>query len=387
MSSLVATTVGLRKRVAEEPTLTTSSTVEIMQKRAKLAEQNAVLLDSDSNQAWQNLDDLEKVSVDAGKALEEFRNYKDSSRQDIVELHYQKMREHQTVAKVDYFYKKYHSFDHDTLTIWEGFEALKGYVDSSDPDSDLPNLEHMLQTAESIRAAGHPDWFVLTGLLHDMGKIMYRWGTEADGQIGEADFPQWALGGDTWVVGVAIPQTAVFPQFNSLNPDARNHPEYQRESTVVGADGVVHSRVGMYEKHCGLSNLTFAYGHDEYMYQMLRYNKTTLPKEGLAMIRYHSCCKCRSWVEFLFAFLSSYSFQVLTFFVQIFFPTLFTDPLHSCGEYKNLLEPGDEELLEWVREFNQFDLYTKADEKPNIVELWPYYQRLIDKYIPGKLKW
>ena len=56
------------------------------------------------------------------------------------------------------------------MTIWEGFEALKGYVDSSDPDSDLPNMEHMLQTAESIRAAGHPDWMILTGLLHDMGK-------------------------------------------------------------------------------------------------------------------------------------------------------------------------------------------------------------------------
>jgi len=28
------------------------------------------------------------------------------------------------------------------------FEALKGYVDSSDPDISLPNKEHMMQTAE-----------------------------------------------------------------------------------------------------------------------------------------------------------------------------------------------------------------------------------------------
>ena len=41
-------------------------------------------------------------------------------------------------------YEKYHSFKHAKMTIWEAFEALKGYIDSSDPDCDLPNLEHML---------------------------------------------------------------------------------------------------------------------------------------------------------------------------------------------------------------------------------------------------
>ena len=55
-------------------------------------------------------------------------------------------------------YEKYHSFKHAKMTIWEAFEALKGYIDSSDPDCDLPNLEHMLQTAEGIRAAGYPEW-------------------------------------------------------------------------------------------------------------------------------------------------------------------------------------------------------------------------------------
>ena len=32
--------------------------------------------------------------------------------------------------------------------------------------------------------AGHPDWMQLTGLLHDMGKIMLLWGTGDDGQDG-----------------------------------------------------------------------------------------------------------------------------------------------------------------------------------------------------------
>jgi inositol oxygenase len=307
-----------------------------LQKNEKTPEKT--LHDPASQQGWDHLDNLEKFSVDASKAIEEFRNYENSARQSIVQVHYTEMRKNQTVAKVNYFYKKYHDFDKCEMTVWEAFEALKGYVDSSDPDSDLPNLEHMLQTAEAIRAAGYPDWMQLVGLLHDMGKIMYLWGCEEDGQIGRADFPQWALGGDTWVVGVPIPKTAVFPQFNDLNPD-KDVPMY-------------HGKCGMYAPKCGIEQLKFAYGHDEYMYQMLLHNKTTIPKEGLAMIRYHSCY-----------------------------------PLHKENEYKELLAPGDEDLLQWVREFNQFDLYTKADKRPDIHFLWPYYQILIDKYLPGKLKW
>jgi len=61
--------------------------------------------------------------------------------------------------------------------------------------------------------------------------------------------------------------------------------------------------------------------------------------------------------------------------------------MHKEGEYKELLAEGDEELMVWVREFNKFDLYTKADKRPVVEELWPYYQGLIDKFLPGKLDW
>lgn len=37
--------------------------------------------------------------------------------------------------------------------------------------------------------------------------------------------------------------------------------------------------------------------------------------------------------------------------------------------------------------FSEFDLYTKSDEVPNVDELTPYYQSLIDKYIPGVVHW
>lgn len=36
---------------------------------------------------------------------------------------------------------------------------------------------------------------------------------------------------------------------------------------------------------------------------------------------------------------------------------------------------------------SMFDVYTKTDDLPdNIDEVKPYYQSLIDKYIPGKVK-
>ena len=277
-------------------------------------------------------------AVVGGKAQEEFRNYADSARHATVARHYALMRQHQTVAFQAKMQTKYGAFANGEMTVREAFAALETYVDSSDPDSALPNLEHMLQTAEGIRAAGHPEWFQLVGLVHDMGKIQYLWGHAADGQEGTAHGDQWALGGDTWVVGCKIPDSVVFPAFNATNPDMSD-PRY-------------NTACGMYEPHCGFRNLKFAWGHDEYLYQMLKFNKTSIPEEGLAMIRYHSCY-----------------------------------PWHTKKEYRHLMNEEDEELLDWVLEFNKFDLYTKADVRPDVAKLWPYYQSIIDKYLPGKLSW
>lgn len=58
-----------------------------------------------------------------------------------------------------------------------------------------------LQTAERARAAGKPDWFQLTCLIHDLGKVLFLWGKPEDGMGCAADGPQWAVGGDTFVVG------------------------------------------------------------------------------------------------------------------------------------------------------------------------------------------
>lgn len=37
--------------------------------------------------------------------------------------------------------------------------------------------------------------------------------------------------------------------------------------------------------------------------------------------------------------------------------------------------------------YSKFDLYTKNEDLPDIKKLQPYYQQLIDKYCPGKLRW
>lgn len=37
--------------------------------------------------------------------------------------------------------------------------------------------------------------------------------------------------------------------------------------------------------------------------------------------------------------------------------------------------------------YSKYDLYTKSDAVPDIEKLWPYYEKLIDKYIPGVIEW
>ena len=199
------------------------------------------------------------------KNAEEFRTYNVTETAERVIQHYKDMRTYQTVDFYDRMAQKY-SFDNGAyrrlMNIEEAFLELENYIDASDPDMDLPNLLHLLQTAEGIRKAGHPEWMQLVGLLHDMGKIMFLWGDEADGQDGYSpNGKQWALGGDTFVVGASIPDDAVvFPEFNKLNLDMQN-PKY-------------NTKYGIYAPNCGIDGLKFAWGHDEYMYRMLGKSNT-----------------------------------------------------------------------------------------------------------------
>ena len=211
-----------------------------------------------------------------------------------------------------------------TMGVWEAIDFLNTLVDESDPDTELSQIEHLLQTSEAARRDGRPDWFILTGLIHDLGKILCLWGE-----------PQWAVVGDTFPVGCAWSPKIVFHEFFLLNPDSKV-PEYQ-------------TRLGVYQENGGLDSVDMSWGHDEYLYHV---TKDYLPEEALYMIRYHS-----------------------------FYPA------HREGAYDYLMNDHDREMFHWVREFNPYDLYSKAETRPEVGKLRPYYEGLISRYFPSQIQW
>ena len=97
------------------------------------------------------------------------------------------------------------------MSVWEALEFLNQLVDDSDPDTNSSQLDHLLQTAEQIRKDGHPRWFILTGLIHDLGKILCSVWRTPMGCCGR-HFP----------VGCAYPDKIVFHEFFGDNPDSKN---------------------------------------------------------------------------------------------------------------------------------------------------------------------
>ena len=256
------------------------------------------------------------------KAKDDYRNY-DSARAGVREF-YRLNHRHQTHDFARQKKQDFLRFNRATMTILEALEFLNTLVDDSDPDIDLAQREHLLQSAEAIRGDGHEDWFVLTGLIHDLGKVLCLFGE-----------PQWAVVGDTFPVGCRFSDRIVYPEYFADNPDSR--------------DARLSSKNGAYDEGCGLANVQLSWGHDEYLYQVV---KDRLPETALYMIRYHSFY---AW--------------------------------HREGEYGHLLDARDREMLPWVQKFNPYDLYSKSPVRPNWDELRPYYTALIDKYLPGKLRW
>ena len=262
-------------------------------------------------------------TVDPEKQPEQFRNYEANARPSVREF-YRLNHRHQTYAFSQSKRKEFLSLSRRQMGIWEAMEYLNTLVDDSDPDTDLSQLEHLLQTAEQIRKDNHPRWFILTGMIHDLGKILCLW-----------DEPQWAVVGDTFPVGCAWQKSIVFHEFFGDNPD-RDVPEYQ-------------TATGVYPEGCGLDHVTMSWGHDEYLYHVV---KDYLPTEALYMIRYHS-----------------------------FYPG------HREGDYQHLMNAQDKQMFDWVRKFNPYDLYTKSHQKPDVAKLRPFYEDLIREFFPEKLRW
>lgn len=77
-------------------------------------------------------------------------------------------------------------------------------------------------------------------------------------------------------MGAALPGSTVYPELNALNPD-------------MAAGSVTATEEGIYTPGCGIMALKFAFGHDEYAYNLVRANGVPLPEDALAMLRLHSC--------------------------------------------------------------------------------------------------
>ena len=268
-------------------------------------------------------DDFVATRYKQGKSEEEFRNYKPDANPGVTEF-YRLNHKYQTLDFVLEKKAEYCGLTRGKKSIWEMADYLNTLVDDSDPDTDLTQIEHLLQTAEAIRKDGHPRWFVLTGLVHDLGKVLCLYGE-----------PQWAVVGDTFPVGCAYSDQIVFPEFFADNPDSKV-PEYQ-------------TKYGIYEPNCGFDNVHLSWGHDEYIYTVTR---KYLPEPAQYMLRYHS------------------------FYAA-----------HRHGAYRHLMNQRDKEMFEWVRKFNPYDLYSKGRERPNLKEIKAYYEDLVSEFFPDQIDW
>jgi len=253
----------------------------------------------------------------------EFRDYGEGTRDGVREF-YRLNHTQQTVDFVKARREQYLPPRNRRMGIWEAMDYLNQLVDDSDPDIELPQIAHSVQTAEAIRRDGHPEWFILTGLIHDMGKVLCLFGE-----------PQWAVTGDTFPVGCRYSDKIVYHEFFQENPDW-HVAEYQ-------------TACGIYEKGCGLDNVLMSWGHDEYLYHVVR---DCVPLEAQYMIRYHS------------------------FYAA-----------HREHEYEQLMNDQDRAMFRWVRKFNPYDLYTKSDTRPDLDALLPYYRDLTAKFFPEPLWW
>jgi inositol oxygenase len=258
-----------------------------------------------------------------GKSETEFRQYDAQANPGVAEF-YRLNHEYQTVDYVLGKEKEYFGLTRGKKTIWEAAEFLNTLVDDSDPDTDLTQIEHLLQASEAMRHDGQPRWMVLVGFIHDLGKCLCLYGE-----------PQWGVVGDTFPVGCAWSEQIVFPEYFKNNPD-RNMPAYQ-------------TKFGIYEPNCGLENVHMSFGHDGYIAEVM---KPYLPDEALYMLRFHSFY---AW--------------------------------HRHGAYTHLMNEKDRAMLEWVKKFNPYDLYSKGHAKPSLNELKPYYDDLFSEFLPEKINW
>lgn len=258
------------------------------------------------------------------KEENEFRNYSESCPEHVKKFYYLNHTK-QTFDFANRKKQEYSSLHKGKKSIWEVIELLDCLVDESDPDVDLPQSYHAYQTAEALRKDGHPRWLILTGFIHDLGKMLAFYGE-----------PQWAVVGDTFPLGCPFSDKIVFHEYFKENPDFFI-TEFQKETN------------GIYKEGCGFDNLVMSFGHDEYLYQVV---KNYLPEEASYIIRYHS------------------------FYAA-----------HRQGAYSQFMDDKDRAMIDWLKVFSHYDLYSKNNEPIDVQSLRGYYQDLVKEFFPEDVAW
>src|SRR5262245_21461926 len=92
--------------------------------------------------------------TERGKPKESFRDYRAEARPSVKEF-YRLNHRLQTLDFVRRKKREYLPLRKRQMGIWEAMEFLNTLVDDSDPDTDLGQIEHLMQTAEAIRSDGH----------------------------------------------------------------------------------------------------------------------------------------------------------------------------------------------------------------------------------------
>uniref|UniRef100_A0A7S1KNP5 Inositol oxygenase n=1 Tax=Percolomonas cosmopolitus TaxID=63605 RepID=A0A7S1KNP5_9EUKA len=261
-----------------------------------------------------------------------FRSYDTAS--DMVRKTYALNHKYQTLDYVleqkNKYIKRLKTKKGPNKSIWEVLEYLSTFHDESDPDTESSQMIHAIQSAEAARQKGHPEWFQVTLLVHDLGKYM----SLLDG------LPQWSVVGDIFPVGAAPAKSIVYHEYFAENPD------------FASEDSKYNTKLGIYEEHCGFENLHFSVGHDDYLYQVLSHNTHNLPEEALYLIRYHS-----------------------------FYPW------HRDFSYDHFASEKDFKMREKLQQFSQCDLYSKTDVVDSLDNLTTRYKALLEKYFPENLHW
>lgn len=287
---------------------------------------------------------------DDGEHISILRNYEKAPLR--VQWFYRDNHTYHTYEATNALWQAYASPEARTLQapMWEMLMAVGKLYDESDPDVEHPQIFHAMQCAEAARRAGEPREMQATVLVHDVGKVL-----AADILPGRDPLPQWAVVGDTFPVGLKFDKRIVYPEyFYPQGPDQDSENPVLQQGWPGNPDvnhPIYGTDLGVYTPGIGLDKVKVSFGHDEYLYQVLKQG-SKLPDWALNSIRYHSLY-----------------------------------PVHNAGAYDVLLTDEDRHTLEVVRHFNQYDLYSKAEELPNIEELTPYYQELVDEFFPEPLHW